>query len=111
MAKTRIGISLDGEHAERIRAHAERAGMDVSACLVNAATRQVAETEAMEGRFSHIDAVIAAAEAEAAELPALPEPGDDDLTGAERRGVREAVGLVLGGDAPIRVDSHPGNAA
>ncbi|GAA3627926.1 hypothetical protein ACG5V6_26125 [Streptomyces chitinivorans] len=111
MAKTRISISLDSEHAERIRAHAERAGMDVSAYLVNAATRQMAETEAIEAQFSHIDAVIAAAEAEAAELPALPEPGDDDLTEAERQEVREAVELVLGGDATTGADSSPGNVA
>jgi uncharacterized protein (DUF1778 family) len=46
MGETRISISLDPDHAERIRAHAERAGMDVSAYLVNAATRQMAEAEA-----------------------------------------------------------------
>ncbi|MCI0384027.1 hypothetical protein [Streptomyces sp. CNQ085] len=49
--------------------------------------------------------------AEAAELPAPPEPGDDDPTEAERQEAREAVGLVLGGDAPARADSHPGNTA
>ncbi|MFH0243482.1 hypothetical protein ACGRHY_13860 [Streptomyces sp. HK10] len=111
MAKARISISLDSEHAGRIRAHAERAGMDVSACPVNAATRQTAETEATEAQFSHIGAVIAAAEAEAAGLPVLPEPGDGDLTGEERQEVREAVEPVLGGDAPVRADSRAGNAA
>ncbi|MGY1455364.1 hypothetical protein [Streptomyces sp. SS8] len=52
MARTRIGVGLDGEHAERVRAHAERTGMGISAHLVNAAARQMAETEAMEARFS-----------------------------------------------------------
>lgn len=47
MVKTRISISLEQEQAERIRRHAERAGMDVSAYLVHAATRQMAETKAM----------------------------------------------------------------
>ncbi|WP_405019706.1 ribbon-helix-helix protein, CopG family [Kitasatospora sp. NBC_00070] len=72
-AKTRISISLDRDHAERIREHAERAGTDVSAYLVNAATRQMAEAEAAEAQFARIDAMIAAAEAEAeaAELPPL----------------------------------------
>ncbi|QDY77710.1 hypothetical protein FQU76_15660 [Streptomyces qinzhouensis] len=59
MAKTRISISLDSAHAERIRAHAERAGMDVSAYLVNAATRQMAEVEAAEAQFARLDAVVA----------------------------------------------------
>ncbi|MEU6231449.1 ribbon-helix-helix protein, CopG family [Kitasatospora sp. NPDC047058] len=108
MAKTRISISLDRDHAERIREHAERAGLDVSAYLVNAATRQMAEVEAAEAQFARIDAVIAAAEAEAAELPPLPEVADDDLTEEERREVAEAMELVYGADAPA---ARPGNAA
>lgn len=66
MAKTRISISLEQEQAERIRRHAERAGLDVSAYLVHAATRQMAETETIEAQFASVDALIAAAEAEAA---------------------------------------------
>ncbi|MDH6130473.1 ribbon-helix-helix protein, CopG family [Kitasatospora sp. GP82] len=108
MAKTRISISLDRDHAERIREHAERAGMDVSAYLVNAATRQMAEAEAAEAQFARIDAMIAAAEAEAAELPPLREVADDDLTEEERREVAEAMDLIYGNDSPA---SRPGNAA
>ncbi|MET9291497.1 hypothetical protein [Streptomyces sp. NPDC003077] len=63
MAKARMSISLDQERAERIRQHAERCGMDVSAHLVHAAVRQMAETEAIEARFAGVDALIAAAEA------------------------------------------------
>jgi hypothetical protein len=108
MTKTRISISLDSEHAARIRAHAERAGMDVSAYLVNAATRQMAETEAIEAQFTHVDAMIAAAEAEAAALAPPPEVLADDLTEAEQREVQEAIDLVFGADRPA---VHPGDAA
>jgi hypothetical protein len=114
MAKTRISISLDAEHAEQIRAHADRAGMDVSAYLVNAATRQMAESDALEAQFASIDAVIAAAEAEASEMPALPEVAEDDLTEQERREVEEAMELVYGSDQPARSperQQHPGHAA
>ena len=114
MAKTRISISLDAEHAEQIRAHADRAGMDVSAYLVNAATRQMAESDALEAQFASIDAVIAAAEAEASEMPALPEVAEDELTEQERREVEEAMELVYGSDRPVRSperQQHPGHAA
>jgi hypothetical protein len=108
MAKTRISISLDSDHADRIRAHAERAGMDVSAYLVNAATRQMAEVEAAEAQFARIDAMIAAAEAEAASLPPLTEVADGELTEQERREVRAAMELVYGADGAA---ARPGSAA
>jgi hypothetical protein len=108
MAKTRISISLDPEHAERIRTHAERAGMDVSAYLVNAATRQMAEAEAIEAQFAQVDAMIAAAESEAATLEPLPETAPDELTEEERQDVQAAIGLVYGADSPA---ARPGNAA
>lgn len=108
MPKTRISISLDSDHAERIRSHAERAGMDVSAYLTNAATRQMAEAEAAEAQFARLDAVIAAAEAEAAALPPLPEVADDDLTEQERLEVQEAMELVYGADGSA---TRSGNAA
>ncbi|MEV8017128.1 hypothetical protein AB0O76_12420 [Streptomyces sp. NPDC086554] len=108
MAKTRISISLDGSQAERIKEHAERAGMDVSAYLVHAATRQMAETDAIEEQFAGVDAVIARAETEAGAFPGDPvEPGAE-LTEQERREVEEALGLVHGAD---RQASRPGHAA
>ncbi|MDH6118574.1 diphthamide synthase (EF-2-diphthine--ammonia ligase) [Kitasatospora sp. GAS204A] len=108
MPKTRISISLDSDQAERIRAHAERAGMDVSAYLANAATQQMAEAEAAEAQFAQIDAAIVAAEAAAADLPPLADVADDDLTEAERREVREAMELVYGPDSAA---ARPGSAA
>ncbi|MEU3556947.1 plasmid mobilization protein [Streptomyces fragilis] len=108
MARTRISISLEPEQAERIRRHAERAGMDVSAYLVHAATRQMAETEAIEEQFAGVDAVIAAAETEAARAGELPEEPVADLTEEERRDVERALGLVYGADRPA---ARPGEAA
>ncbi|MFD0208825.1 hypothetical protein ACFVH9_06780 [Streptomyces hirsutus] len=105
MAKTRISISLERDQAERIGQHAERAGMDVSAYLVHAATRQMAESDAIEEQFAEVDALIARAEQAASGLPAGPAP---ELTEQERREVEGALGLVHGRD---RHDRRPGHAA
>lgn len=82
--------------------------MDVSAYLVNAATRQMAETDAADAQFAHIDAMIAAAKAEAERLPAQAEITDADLTEEEREEVRAAMDLVYGNENP---DERPGRAA
>ncbi|MER5754115.1 hypothetical protein [Streptomyces sp. NPDC002088] len=108
MAKTRISISLEKAQAERIRQHAERAGMDVSAYLVHAATRQMAESDAIEEQFADVDAVIARAEREAGEMSGRPADAPVDLTEQERREVEEALGLVHGRD---RQGYRPGHAA
>ena len=82
--------------------------MDVSAYLVNAATRQMAETDAADAQFAHIDAMIAAAESEAEYLPAQSEITDADLTEEEREEVRAAMDLVYGNENP---GERPGRAA
>jgi hypothetical protein len=108
MAKTRISISLEQAQAERIKEHAERAGMDVSAYVVHAATRQMAETEALEEQFAGVDALIARAEAEAESLPPQPGMPAEALTEQERQEVEVALGLVYGAD---RSGHHSGQAA
>ncbi|MEV0319381.1 plasmid mobilization protein [Streptomyces sp. NPDC050658] len=108
MAKTRISISLDQAQAERIRQHAERAGMDVSAYLVHAATRQMAESDAIEEQFAGVDALIAQAELAAGEMPDEAVGSPAGLTEQERREVEEALGLVHGQG---RQGRHPGHAA
>ncbi|MER8231784.1 hypothetical protein [Streptomyces sp. NPDC094049] len=108
MTKTRISISLEQQQAERIRRHAERAGLDVSAYLVHAATRQMAETEAVEAQFADVDALIAATEAEAARVRPQTEAAVEELTEQERREVEAALGLVYG---PDRAGARPGQAA
>ncbi|MBB1246921.1 ribbon-helix-helix protein, CopG family [Streptomyces durbertensis] len=109
MAKTRITISLDQDQAERVRQHAERAGMDVSAYLVHAATRQMAESDAIEEQFAEVDALIAQAEQAADGLPTESTPeATAELTEQERREVEEALALVHGQD---RQGRRPGHAA
>ncbi|WP_406439247.1 hypothetical protein OHB00_29850 [Streptomyces sp. NBC_00631] len=108
MAKTRISISLDQDQAERIRQHAVRAGMDISAYLVHAATRQMTETEAIEEQFSGVDALIARAEAEAEGLPAEAHEATQELSEQERRDVEAALNLVYGED---RKAARPGQVA
>jgi diphthamide synthase (EF-2-diphthine--ammonia ligase) len=109
MAKTRISISLEQDQAERIRQHAERAGMDVSAYLVHAATRQMAESDAVEAQFAEVDALIAEAEQAADRLPAESAAESVvELTEQERREVEAAMGLAHGLD---RQNHRPGHAA
>jgi hypothetical protein len=109
VTKTRITISLEPSQAERIRQHADRAGMDLSAYLVHAATRQMAESDAIEAQFAEVDALIARAEEAADGLPAVPTPDPAaELTEQERREVEEALGLVQGRD---RQGHRPGHAA
>lgn len=104
--RTRISISLEQEQADRIRRHAERAGLDVSAYLVHAATRQMAETEAIEEQFSGVDALIARAEAEAAALSAEQDDAVPELTEQERRDVEAALNLVYGEDRKTARSGH-----
>ncbi|MEU0614864.1 plasmid mobilization protein [Streptomyces albogriseolus] len=109
MAKTRISISLEQDQAERVKQHAERAGMDVSAYLVHAATRQMAESDAIEEQFAEVDALIARAEQVAEGLPVEREVEPAaELTEQERREVEEALALVEGRDRQSR---RPGHAA
>lgn len=82
--------------------------MDVSAYLVNAATRQMAEVEAAEAQFAQVDALIADAQAQAEALPVLPDVVDDDLTEQERQEVHAALALIYGTDGAV---SRPGSAA
>lgn len=109
MAKTRLSISLEADQADRIREHADRAGMDVSAYMTNAAAKQMAETDAIEAQFAKIDAEIAHVEAEAAKLPPVPEATYADLTEEERHKVDEVLDLMFGQDRSR--DSDSGQAA
>ncbi|MFE4047816.1 hypothetical protein [Streptomyces sp. YIM B13518] len=109
MARTKISISLERDRAERIRQHAERAGMDVAAFLVHAATRQTAENDAVGEQFAGVDALIARAERAADGLPAEPTAeAATELTEQERREVEEALGLAHGMD---RHGGRPGHTA
>ncbi|MGW4237899.1 hypothetical protein ACWEJP_13860 [Streptomyces sp. NPDC004749] len=109
MAKARITITLEQGQAERIRRHAERAGMDVSAYLAHAATRQMTESDAIEGQFTEVDTLVDRAERAADGLPTEPAPEPSaELMEQERREVKEALGLVHRRNPQGR---RPGHAA
>lgn len=77
--------------------------MDVSSYLVNAAIRQMAETDAVEAEFAGIDALIADAEAHAADHAPDSAPEPEGLTETEQRAVDDAMRLVHGvEEAPPR---------
>jgi hypothetical protein len=59
----------------------------------------MAEAEAIEAQFAQVDAMIAAADAEAASLEPSPETTPDELTEEERLQVQEAMELVYRKDA------------
>lgn len=84
--------------------------MNVSAYLVqHAATRQMAESDAIEEQFAEVDALIARAERAADGLSAEPTPEPaEEPTDQERREVKEALGLVHGRDPQ---GGRPGHAA
>lgn len=70
--------------------------MDVSAYLVNAAIRQMAEVEAAEAQFAGLDALIADAEGRAEHYGPVDEGGEESLSEDERHEVDEAMRLVYG---------------
>jgi hypothetical protein len=101
MAKTRLSISLDEEQAERIRAYAERAGMDISSFLVSGAVLQMSTLDQAEAQFAHIDALTAQA---AAEPDAARPIEDSDLSAQEWAEVQAARELLLGAHDPDHSD-------
>ncbi|MBE3002420.1 hypothetical protein IDM40_27535 [Nocardiopsis sp. HNM0947] len=94
MAEVRISIGFDPHEAERVRSHADRAGMDVSSYVVNAVIRQMADTESTEAQFAGVDALIADAEMRADQYG--PPDAADALSAEERREADEAMGLIDG---------------
>jgi hypothetical protein len=101
MAKTRLSISLDEAQAERIRAYAERAGMDISSFLVSGAVLQMSTLDQAEAQFAHIDALTAQA---AAEPDATRLIEDSDLSAQEWAEVQAARELLLGAQDPDHAD-------
>ena len=81
MAKARLSVSLDEEHAARIRATAVRLGEDVSAFMDKAAMDAVRREERKLDVFAEIDAEIAVCEAGARQAPppSVPTAPDDAL--------------------------------
>lgn len=87
MAKVRFSISVDAEHAQRIKAAAARAGQDVSAYVSRAALERADHDDRVADIFADIDAQIAAVETAAASESAPPPPADEELSAAERAAI------------------------
>ena len=80
------------------RAHAEAAGLDVSAYMVAAAIAQMAADDAASAVFTPLDADNASALAEAAEISSAPLPTFEDLTAEEQHLVLRVMRSALGSD-------------
>ncbi len=98
MANTRFSISTDPGIQRAIKAHAEAAGLDVSAYMIAAAIAQMAADDAASAVFAPLDAENASALAEAAETSPAPLPAFEDLTAEEQHLVRRVMSSALGSD-------------
>ena len=98
MANTRFSISTDPAIQRAIKAHAEAAGMDVSAYMVAAAVAQMAADDTVTAVFAPLDAENASALAESAEISPAPLPASGDLTAEEQHLVLRVVRSALGSD-------------
>ena len=97
MAHIRFTISTDPEVHTAVKAHAEAAGLDVSAYVIAATVAQMAADDAAVAVFAPLDADnSAAAEQAGTPLPDLPAVGD--LSAEEQALVRRVVSSALGSD-------------
>lgn len=87
MTKARFSISVDAEHAERIKAAAARAGQDVSSYVSRAALTAAEHDERVADIFADIDARVEAVENAALGKPTPPPPADTGLTAPERAAI------------------------
>jgi hypothetical protein len=98
VANTRFSISTDPAIQRAIKAHAEAAGLDVSAYIVAAAIAQMAADDAASAVFTPLDAENASALAEAEEISPTPLPSFEDLTAEEQHLVLRVMSSALGSD-------------
>jgi hypothetical protein len=98
VANIRFTVSTDPEVHSAIKAHADAAGLDVSAYVVAAAAAQMATDDAAAAVFAPLDADNAAAaeQATAMTIPALP--ALEDLSAEEQALVRRVLSSALGSD-------------
>lgn len=98
VANTRFSISTDPQVHAAIKAHADAAGLDVSAYMVAAAVAQMAADDAAASVFAPLDAdnAMALEESQAVDTPGMPV--FDDLTAEEKTLVRRVLSAALGSD-------------
>ena len=98
MANVRFSISTASEVQAAIKAHAEAAGMDVSAYMVAAAVAQMARDDAATAAFAALDSLNQAALEDAANMPEANLPSFASLSVEEQLLVRRVLGSALGSD-------------
>jgi uncharacterized protein (DUF1778 family) len=98
VANTRFSISTDPAIRRAIKAHAEAAGLDVSAYMVAAAIAQMAADDTASAVFTPLDAENASALAEGADISPAPLPAFEDLTAEEQHLVLRVMRSALGSD-------------
>lgn len=96
MAGARVTISAGPAVMAAIEAHAQAAGLDVSAYLVAAAVAQMAADDAATAVFASIDAEIASGMRAGAPVSSPPLPALADLSPAEQLRVRRVLNSALG---------------
>jgi hypothetical protein len=98
MPNTRFTISTDPEVQSAIKAHADAAGLDVSAYMIAAAVAQMAADDVASAVFAPLDADNAGAmeQSTAATIPDLP--AFEDLSAEEQVLVSRVVRSALGSD-------------
>lgn len=98
MPNIRFTISTGSDVQTAIKAHAEAAGMDVSAYMIAAAIAQMARDDAATAAFAMLDARNQAALEEAADVPEAELPSFSSLNAEEQILVRRVLGSALGSD-------------
>ncbi|MER5221852.1 hypothetical protein [Streptomyces flaveus] len=94
-----ITFATDLETKERVRAHAQAAGVDISTYVAAAVSAAMAHGDLVVRTFSSLDSVIAEAEARDSALPWPPE--EEAATAEGREEISQALDDFFGG-APGR---------
>ncbi len=98
MPNTRFTISTDPEVQSAIRAHADAAGLDVSAYTIAAAVAQMTADDAASAVFVPLDTDNASAMKQSTALTIPDLPAFEDLSAEEQALVRRVVSSALGSD-------------
>ncbi len=98
MPNTRFTISTDPEVQPAIKAHADAAGMDVSAYVVAAVVAQMTADDAASAAFGPLDEANASAMQESIALTTPAPPAFEELSAEEQALIRRVVSSALGSD-------------
>lgn len=100
MPNVRFTISTASEMLAAIKAHAETAGMDVSAYMIAAAVAQMYHDDVITASLAPLDEANRAAMEQGALLPEEDEPAFEDLSEEDKTWLRNALRGMLGPSHP-----------